>query len=692
MYSLRRELGRFRCVLVVALLVVFGVWVAPARGQILGDGWTMRRPLTCKLQASDAPGENVAWAEFYANGAQKPDGSDLRVTDKDRVLMPMRVLRISPDDDFIRIAFAATRGDGTYYVWWGNPKPAKAGPGPLEIKRGVLAEVYRFPGGVMDSEERMARAFERAGAPEGALFVPDIMLGFNPMGDDWTALIRYRGQFRLDKAGAYELALAVNNSGSVAIDGKALLFQHGAVFDARNHKTVDLTAGWHTIEAVQVNDGGGGTQISVAWRKAGTGRFGSIPANLFAPVAQAEEGQLETIGQAYTADFSVDPAAEVFVPPERFAPRYVFETRVPENLKQLSVQWDFGDNQTSSLARAHHYYLTPGKYTVTLTLKRPAGAGVYVARRRITVRDRLYERFPAPPEDGAKTALAILDNYNVARLTAGQLLNGMRLLKRHNLNDELLRWGQAWLENKEYQNERDVWQETFGLARLMESRELFGEASEAYRLAAQKNIAWDMKSKLLLWHCVTRCDYLDDAAQAYKLAEQARNDPAAKGLAVQRALGVAMVYAAVGRGDGKTAARLAKEIGPSEAKFERQQIDQGVMARNVESAIGTKDYETAAQLLQTWETDYPQAIVDGFTRLLKVKLLVAEDRPAVAARVAAAHARGVPESFYAAELLYRGAEAAKAAGKPADAKALLDLLQSKYPESPYAQHEPVMQK
>src|SRR4051794_31389076 len=91
-----------------------------ARGETLGEGWTWRRPIQFKQALSDAgggAGENVAWVEFYANGMQKGDGGDIRVTSADRVVMPSRVMQASGESDLVRVAFA-TRNDGPYYVWW----------------------------------------------------------------------------------------------------------------------------------------------------------------------------------------------------------------------------------------------------------------------------------------------------------------------------------------------------------------------------------------------------------------------------------------------------------------------------------------------------------------------------------------------------------------------------------------------
>src|SRR4051812_23472815 len=66
-----------------------------ARADTLGDGWAWRRPLTFRQAASDAPGDNIAWAEFYTNGAQQTDGADLRITTAERAIVPHKIMQIS---------------------------------------------------------------------------------------------------------------------------------------------------------------------------------------------------------------------------------------------------------------------------------------------------------------------------------------------------------------------------------------------------------------------------------------------------------------------------------------------------------------------------------------------------------------------------------------------------------------------
>ena len=670
-----------RLLIFLALLLLLATAPRPARAEPLGDGWLYRRPLTFKTAASDAPGDNLAWTEFYTNGAALPDGSDIRVTTADRMVVPSRLMQVSGQNDFVRLAFA-TKAEGPFYVWWGNPKPDKPAP-ELEINRGILAEIYKFPGGPIENETQVRKAFERAGKPLGAVFLPEPCLGYNPLGEEWTAMVKYHGQFKIDKPGSYEIAFGAGDRGYLAIDGQTVMYARGIPRDARNTKTLDLKTGWHTFEAAQINVGGGETGITCSWRVPAAKQFTRIPGAIFASVAVAEEGALENIKQTVAVDFSIDPAAEAFCPPDYYFQRYVFDIRLPANAKP-SMTWDFSDGQTvKDLRKVHHMFLSPGNYTVTLTLKEPGGT--FTGVRRLTIKDRMYARFPQPPEDTFKAVLAVLEKYVPSKMPAEDRLRGMLFFKKNNEQDSILSWGQAWCEAKEAQNESVVTSEVFDLARLAEFRKQFKEAAEFYHLVSEKPIGMDARAAAMRQYVIELCNYLDSGDNALKIAEDWRKNTFTQTPTVQHIVLGAMAYAAIARGDGTYAAKLCDDAGTRRLlPYNEQQIRQGVLTRNIENYIRTKDFDTAEKLVDQWEGDYPDTMLDGFSRLLRVNLLVSEDRPAAASAIALQHARALPNSFYAAELLFRAAEAFKIAGKPDDAKAAMDLLKQKYPESPYA--------
>ncbi len=480
-----------RRLLILLPLLLLAAAPRLAHAQTLPEGWLYRRPLTLKPvppETPPPPGDNIAWTEFYTNGAQLPDGSDIRVTTADRVIVPSRLLQISRDNDFVRLAFAI-KGDGPYYVWWGNPKPVPPSKPPpeLDINRGILAEVYRFPGGAANNETQVRNAFNRAGKPLGAVFLNEPFLGYNPLGEEWTAMVKYHGVFQLDKPADYEIAFGAGDRGFLAIDGQTVIFARGIPREARFTKTVSLKTGWHTFDAEQINVGGGEAGITCAWHVVNGKQFTRIPGAIFAAPAVADDGPLENINQTPAVDFSIDPAAESFCPPDYYFPRYVFDARLPANASP-GITWEFSDGQTvKDLRKVHHIFLAPGNYTVTLTLKEPGGT--FTGARRLTVKDRMYSRFPRPPEDAFKVVLAVLDKYDPTKMSAEQRLRGLLFYTRNNEQNSILSWGRAWCQAKEAQDETVVSNEVFDLARLAEFRRQYKEAAEFYRLVSEKPIA-----------------------------------------------------------------------------------------------------------------------------------------------------------------------------------------------------------
>jgi len=663
------------------------------RAEILPGGWTYRRALSFKAAVSDAPGENLAWAEFYANGTQKGDGSDIRVSMGSGAIVPCRVMQVSGENDLIRIAFV-THGDGPYYVWWGNPQAEKP-TGELEVKRGVFVDVFRSGGGMARDENGIEGMFDR-GTHVGSVFVPQIFLAYNPLGEERGAMLHYTAQFRIDTAINPEFAFTVQDAGVLKIDGNVVQsqFRGGLRGRARESETVDLAAGWHSIDVTQVNQGSANTGVVVAWRRPGEKGFNTMPAGIFAPVATATAGPLEKVGAGgggYAADFSVSPEAEAFVPPEAFVPRYVFEAQMPESFGNAGIAWDFGDGQTASgLKKVNHYFLSPGTYAVTLTVKQgfsaEGGANGFTTTRRILVQNRMYARFPRPPQDGDKTVRAVLRDYDLKKLSAANALTGMLFFKDQDDGDEQVAWGRAWLESKDAPaSDKTLFDETFDLGWLLEARKDYRAAAEMFRLASIKQTGVLTRLDLMRYQVMTLCDYVDDADGALAVARDWQtkiNDASTEQL---RRVQGAMLYAAIAKGDSKLAQATVADIGTLKGSaYNDAEIRQGVLARNIEAYIQSRDYDTALQLIDQWELEFPSAIWDGFTRTLWVKLLAAEGRPMIAARVALAHAKANASGFYAAELLYRAAENFKDAGEETQAKAAMDLLTSKYPESPYA--------
>jgi PKD repeat protein len=670
--------------LLICVASVLLVAALPVRGETLGEGWPYHRKLTVNVAPSDAPGDNLAWAQFYTNGTQRPDGNDFRVTTAEGVLVPMRLMRISADDDLVRIAFV-TRSSGIYSVYWGNPKADKPGP-QADIRRGVWCEIFKFPGGDLGGPDRIRAIFDRVKIVEGSVFLPEIFLGHNPLGEENNIMFRYRTQFKIDKPGSYDIAYAVDDAGYVTVDGQTVMHIGSVVTDARNHKVLDLKPGWHQLEVTQINLEGP-TFVAMAWKRPGEGRFETMPRTVFPPVAEATVGPLQKLGQGYLPDCAVRPMGEAFTPPEHYLQMYEFDIDNPPSSGTFS--WDFGDGQTAgNIAKINHVFMTPGIYNVTLTMTN--GRLETKTTRRISVQERMYSKFPYPPDEPSKAVVAVLEKYDRNRLNAGQRLRGYWYFKHEHYDDHTMDWGKSWEEANEAQNDQTVWEETVDLANLCESHGNYEQAANMYLLAANKPISMETRLKCFRTYVITACDNGIDPDAVLRVIEQWNQKIDSHNEAQVHGLQAASLYAATAKGDAKLAAKLvALAATRGQKEFTQQEIHEGVLARNIETYIRTHEFETAANLINRWEFETPEAMLEGFTRLLKMKLLMAESRPLIAARVGQQLARTNPNSFYAAELLYRASEALKVAGKMDEAATVMKILRDKYPESPYARGDKV---
>jgi hypothetical protein len=282
---------------------------------------------------------------------------------------------------------------------------------------------------------------------------------------------------------------------------------------------------------------------------------------------------------------------------------------------------------------------------------------------------------------------SVLKEYDPKKLPGAAALEGMLFYKDQGNAEGQIAWGRAWLQSRDGQlSDKTLLEEATDLGRLLVSRKDDREAAEVLALGSEVPSA-GMLTRLDLLHqrVLVLCQNLDDADAAIAVVKQWQGKINAGNVDQIRHLAASMLEAAIGKGDAKMAQAALAGLAPMKGgNYNDAEIKQGVLARNIEAYIRTGDLETAGKLLDQWEFDYPAAIWDGFTRTLRVKLLAAESHHERAARVAMAHARTNPGGFYAAELLYRAAQEFKAAKQETQAKAAMDLLTSKYPESPYA--------
>ncbi len=123
---------------------------------------------------------------------------------------------------------------------------------------------------------------------------------------------------------------------------------------------------------------------------------------------------------------------------------------------------------------------------------------------------------------------------------------------------------------------------------------------------------------------------------------------------------------------------------PPQGPLDRQAALSGASARTIEFFILQEEPEAGEDAWERWQAKYPSEFVEGYSVLLRVKLIELRKQAQAASRVAEAFAAAMPRSSYAPQLLNLASKLI-AGSDPARSKALRQMLKEKYPEDPLSQ-------
>jgi TolA-binding protein len=173
-------------------------------------------------------------------------------------------------------------------------------------------------------------------------------------------------------------------------------------------------------------------------------------------------------------------------------------------------------------------------------------------------------------------------------------------------------------------------------------------------------------------------------AAALEMFEQAARfaAPAAAEAARNARIGMGDVWRL--RGDLEKAMAAYKAAGDLPGRAGAAAIQRGDYARYVEDFMRRGELEEALKHLAKWEYAFPADRLQGYSTLLRVRLLLAENEHAAAARQAEMLVKANPDSNYSPELLMHAAEAHAALGQTEQARNALKRLADNYAESPLA--------
>ncbi len=644
--------------------------------------WPFRREVTIpETQPTNLDGDDVAVFTMPTGGHIQPDGGDICVVAAGGDVMPSRVLMVGPGDT-AKIAFAIRDGVRKYHVYYGNPnaKPAK----PLEIKRGVLLEMWKFRGYPPKSLEDAEKFFAAEKEFVGRDFRENIFLGHDPFAPDAALAALYTAWFFAPQDGDYVFCSSSTNASFLLIDDN-LAVDNGGPHRPQNtpvkQKTIRLKAGLHKLTYMHLTNGGDPIAVA-AWKPPGGGRIWPMAAKNFAPVVLASFGPAEQYGKTLSIDFTPTHAGETFID-DRYVQRFTFAAdKNGKAAGEVRWQWDFGDGQQASGEKVEHVYLADGEYTVRLSAKTRVGE---LTCTNVIVVSRPWDRITDRDIDGNAVHARIAAKYDFAKLSAAANANAVVLFDLASMSDELLRAGRAFVL-RSGAGDADI--RRVGLiyaATLVNSGEPALAVEALLKLAAMAKSP-QISARALIYAGQVAVDELGDAKQAATIF----NDVAENYHG--RVDGQTIRLGLIGVGDVRRAegdyAKAKDSYEQAGMRFDTAsggtEFHRGNFARSIEDFIRRREYDAADEYLAAWASAIPTDKLEGYWSLLKVRQLFARGRNSAAVIEAETLVRVNPRSDYAAELLMIAARSYRKMGRREKSVEMLKKITGDYPESPLA--------
>jgi len=656
--------------LLCAAPAVAGEWFDPA--------WPFRREMDVTWDAEHQGDDGeIAVVDFYSAGHHLPSGEDVRVVTDDGTLCPMRILKVGPGDT-IELIFRLVKFQRKYAVYWGNPRPA---PLPrnvatdIPIRFGLLLEMKGLTNGNGESIPKLENAWKRSTADYGATMIDSPFIGYNPVTNSPHTISRLTGSLFAPSDGTYQFAGACADKGSLYIDGKPILYIPGCPGDIRFNTTLDLARGRHDFMMYHVSYGDDFI-ISLGWRVPSAQKVETITRESLGICARGMTGPMEELKKDLTADFKTETVAECFEhdpstkDPERgnYSELLRFTALPPKDNPEMKIEWDFGDGQTAQGVSVDHVFMTDGVYPVRLTYRLGQGGdsqtnGVLVARD--------FSHPNEPRTNDPPIQSKIVATYDVSQMPVNWL--PWATVLHHKAENT-----PAMLET----------------AARLASEPRHGDSNLAYAslLDITQDADVDPADIAQFWSKVP--PQSDLQPRAVKLLSDEMLWTTADFAAARNALepfingkdpGIARRYA--------QATLLLGNVDEAKKIFEQQTADDttgraaamsGAMARTVEYFITEANARAGEDAWEVWQSRFPADFLEGYSVLLRVKLMNIAGHPAAASKVAEAFARAVPHSSYAPSLLDK---ASKLIVKidPAESAALRAMLKERYPEDPLSQ-------
>jgi PKD repeat protein len=651
-----------------AILLAMLAFAPACQAAWFDSNWTCRRSLQIVWDDQNATGNDLASCVFYTDGHALPNGEDVRVTTEEGKLLPSHVLMVGPGDR-IRVVFAMMKGVRNYDIYFGNPSPPPppAGFDDVKYKCGLLLETRQWSGGAVTNFKQIEQSFERSKPVLGKMMIDQVFLGYNPFGPQEQWISKFSGEITAPQEDDYFFAVAADDAGALYIDGKPLVFAPLGGADIRYHGTVHLTAGPHEFVAYHANFAGTG-YISVGWRRVSQPKIEIIHREAFGVCFSGAAGPLEIHNKTLVADFAINQQGECF-----FADGYSYHFRFTPRTTLANADkfdWDFGDGQRSDKKEVDHVYLTDGIYPVKLTAH--IGANTDTQTVQLAV-NRNWAHIMDSRQDQPQILSGLVQSYDVKAIAPANLPRIVQLFVTADDPVTAVGFAQKLAGMKSHPDSAAAFAALYALEKKLIATGKADAAAEIWdRVPADADIqpfAARRGAEMALW-------WTGDVAKAVHLLQPfaKSNDP---GLRRQYAQALAL--------SGKLdEAKKLFDAEPSNVPPARRVALSGAAARNVEFFITSNDPESGEEAWERWQAKFPSDFLEGYSVMLRTKLMEQRKRGAAAASIAEAFANAVPLSPYAPQLLDRASKLL-ASTDAAKSQALRQQLKQKYPEDPLSQ-------
>jgi hypothetical protein len=628
------------------------------------DGFLFRRMVNVTWDAERASGRELAEVTFHTAGHHLPDAKDVRVTTHTRKPVPFEILSVGPGDK-VTLAFQLQKGIKDYAIYFGHktPPPLAADGSKLQPTVGLLMETRRWNGQDAQNHKQIERAFEASTPALGKALIDRPFLGYNPVTEEQRTVSKITGSLFAPIDGDYTFAIAGDDRASLSINGKPVAFAQFAAGDARFNGKIKLTRGHHDMVIYHI-DHGGEWRLSIGWQRPDQQKLEIIERTAVGFVLGGVVGPLEQPGKKLIADFKAEYLGECFFD-DQYAHRYRFTGADP----RFEYQWDFGDGQSAKGAEVEHVFLMPGVFPIKLQAKAGQSTDTQTTRFHVT---RDLSRLDKPRSIEIADVSRAVKDHDLAKASSLQLARMIELHRRAEDRDAMLK---ACTVLAKMKNHPDGGEAIEALREAMHDAVMHDRAAEAVSILEQvprdsklQPKAAELLGEYLVWWVV-------DPKRAAAALEpyEGRSDT------IKRLRGQALVLS----GETKKGRALLESL-PSEVEAQKRPALSGAMARTVEFYIGENDSESGEEQWQQWMRRFPADFLDGYSVLLRARLMSLRGAQKEAAKVAETFAAAVPESSYAPRLLHLASELLKPTDK-GKSDALAKLLKERYPEDPLSQ-------